>query len=58
MGLLALLESLAGAGAELGCRQVGKALGFDPSMRRFESCHPSHGAGRTEGRVSRGVAGP
>ena len=20
----------------------GKALGFDPSMRRFESCHPSH----------------
>jgi hypothetical protein len=26
----------------LGCRQVGKAQGFDPCMRRFESCHPSH----------------
>lgn len=26
----------------LGCRQVGKAQGFDPCMRWFESSHPSH----------------
>ena len=26
----------------MGCRQVGKAQGFDPCIRRFESCHPSH----------------
>ena len=26
----------------LGCRQVAKAPGFDPGIRRFESCHPSH----------------
>jgi hypothetical protein len=26
----------------LGCRQVGKAQGFDPCMRGFESLHPSH----------------
>ena len=26
----------------MGRRQVGKATGFDPVMRRFESCRPSH----------------
>jgi hypothetical protein len=26
----------------LGYSQVGKAAGFDPAIRRFESCYPSH----------------
>jgi hypothetical protein len=26
----------------LGYSQVGKATGFDPVIRRFESCYPSH----------------
>ena len=27
---------------QLGYSQVGKAAGFDPAIRRFESCYPSH----------------
>ena len=27
---------------ELGYSQVGKAAGFDPAIRRFKSCYPSH----------------
>lgn len=30
--------------AIMGCRQAAKTLPFDGSMRRFESCHPSHDA--------------
>ena len=26
----------------IGVSPSGKARGFDPRMRRFESCHPSH----------------
>ncbi|CAM2060065.1 hypothetical protein DSUL_50105 [Desulfovibrionales bacterium] len=28
--------------AMLGCRQIGKATGFGPVIRGFESFHPSH----------------
>src|SRR5690606_41669162 len=27
---------------DIGVSPSGKATGFDPVMRRFESCHPSH----------------
>ena len=27
---------------EFGVSPSGKAAGFDPAIRRFESCHPSH----------------
>lgn len=39
----------------LGCSQVGKAAGFDPAMRRFESYHPSQLISRRRGSVDRGV---